>query len=239
MELLLIAALTLLASVIGTISGFGISTIMVSSLVLFLPLPTTLLLVAVIHWFNDVWKLLLFKSGINWKIILSFGLPGIIASYFGALLVFKVPADLLTRLLGIFLIFYTLLLYIKPTFKIPATSTSAATGGALSGFLAGIIGISGGIRAAFLSAFNLPKEVYIFTTGAIAFIIDVVRIGTYLNGGIRIESSLLFGLLVFIPTSFAGAALGKKIVSIIPQQKFRLVIAFFILLASIKLVVLP
>ncbi|MDD2341139.1 MAG: sulfite exporter TauE/SafE family protein, partial [Methanosarcina sp.] len=63
-EITYIALLTLLASLIGTLAGFGISTIMVPVLLIVLPLPQTLLLVGIIHWFNDIWKLLLFWEGI-------------------------------------------------------------------------------------------------------------------------------------------------------------------------------
>ena len=43
-EVIYIALLTLLASLIGTMAGFGISTIMVPVLLIVLPLPQTLLL---------------------------------------------------------------------------------------------------------------------------------------------------------------------------------------------------
>ena len=77
-EIIFIALLTLLASVIGTLAGFGISTIMVPILLIVFPLPQTLLLVGIIHWFNDIWKMLLFRKGIRWNLFLAFGLPGIL-----------------------------------------------------------------------------------------------------------------------------------------------------------------
>jgi len=239
MDILTITLLTFVASLVGTVSGFGISTILVSTLVLALPLSTTLLLVAVIHLCNDVWKMTLFQSGANWKIILSFGVPGIFSSFVGAAIFLNLPTPLLVRTLGMFLAAYALFLFVKPSFRVSATIGSAMAGGAVSGFLAGLIGISGGLRAAFLSAFNLPKAVYLFTAGAIAFGIDITRIGTYLAGNIRIEQPLLAGLLLFIPSSFIGARLGEKIVTKIPQTHFRFVIAGFLLLVAIKLVIWP
>ena len=72
--------LTLISATVGTMTGFGTSTIMVPTLALFLPLPQVLLFVGIIHWFGNVWKMLLFKEGFNWKLILLFGLPGVIVS---------------------------------------------------------------------------------------------------------------------------------------------------------------
>ncbi len=56
LDIIYIALLTMLASIIGTLAGFGISTIMVLILLTIFPLSQTLLLAGIIHWFNDVWK---------------------------------------------------------------------------------------------------------------------------------------------------------------------------------------
>ena len=50
----------------------------------------------------------------------------------------------------------------------PQTNATALTGGALYGMSAGIFfGVGGAVRGAFLVTYDLPKEVYIFTAGAI------------------------------------------------------------------------
>lgn len=237
--IVLIALLTLVASFVGTLSGFGSSTVMVPVLLLFFPFPETLLFAGILHWFNDVWKITLFKKGIRWKIILSFGIPGILLSYLGARLIFSAPEELLSQILGGFLIGYSLFLIMHRRFKVKAGVLTAGVGGSLSGFFAGIFGLGGAIRSAFLAAFNLPKSVYIATAGAIAFVIDSVRVGTYLIEGAQLRSYLWIGLLLFIPMSYAGALLAKKTVTKIPQKYFRAVIALFLLLAGMKFLMFP
>ena len=54
METIYITLLTLFASIIGTITGFGTSTIMIPILVMFFPPVETIFLVAIIHWFGGV-----------------------------------------------------------------------------------------------------------------------------------------------------------------------------------------
>ena len=76
--ILLLTMLSLFASSVGTLTGFGTSTIMVPVLLLRYSLPETLLFVGVIHWFGDIWKMIFFKKGIRWNLILGFGVPGII-----------------------------------------------------------------------------------------------------------------------------------------------------------------
>jgi uncharacterized membrane protein YfcA len=212
---------------------------MTPALLLFLSLPQTLLLVAVIHWFGSIWQLLLFRKGIRWRLILAFGAPGMIASFIGASISLELPEGILSRILGGFLIIYVLFILANPHFKLRESMATASAGGASYGFLAGIFGIGGAVRSIFLSAFDLPKAVYIATSGAIALAIDSTRIAAYIAGGSSLESSILSGLFVFITASLIGAIIGKKVVDRIPQERFRLFIAGFILLAGLKLAIFP
>ena len=238
-EIIYISLLTLLASIIGTLAGFGISTVMVPLLLIILPLPQTLLLVGIIHWFNDIWKILLFREGIRWKLFLAFGLPGIFTSFLGSSLFLRISREILSRTLGVFLIAYVLFIVFNQTFKLNQRLSVAVSGGALTGFFAGIFGIGGEINAVALSAFNLEKAVYVTTAGAISFMIDSTRIATYVRGGIGLEPAILAGFLIFIPLSLIGVMIGKRGIEKIPQEKFRNFVAVFIFLFGLKLVLLP
>ncbi len=238
-EVIYIALITLLASLIGTMAGFGISTIMVPILLIIFPLPQTLLLVGIVHWFNDIWKILLFRKGIRLKLLLAFGLPGIFASFLGSSLSLRISREILSRALGVFLIAYVIFIIFNRTFKLSQKLSVAISGGTLTGFFAGIFGIGGEINAVALSAFNLEKAVYVATAGAIAFMIDSTRIVTYIQGGTRLDPVLVSGFLIFIPVSLIGAMIGKIGIEKIPQEKFRNFVAVFIFLFGLKLVLFP
>jgi len=238
MEIPLILFLVIIASGIGTMTGFGTSTIMVPIMLLFYPVPQTLFFVGIIHFFGNVWKLLLFRKGVQWRLILSFGIPGIVATYIGASLVFDISVLVLSRILGSFLIIYVVYLFAKSSFKVKPSLIFGACGGAISGFLAGVFGIGGAVRGLFLTAFDLPKAVYIATAGSIALFIDATRLTTYFSKGARLPTLLLYGLPLFIPTSFLGAAIAKRIVDKIPQEHFRKIVAVFLLMMGIKLLLL-
>lgn len=239
MEIFYIAILTFAASIVGTMTGFGSSTIMIPILIVFLPPVETIFLVAIIHWFGEIWKIVLFRQGLNLKLIISFSIIGLLASYFGASISVDFDEKILLSLLGGFLTAYAIFLLIKLKFKVKAGAVTALTGGALSGFFSGMFGMGGTIRGAFLSAFNLPKAVYIATSGAIGMICDVARIITYWENDVTLPNRLWYGLIVFILVSFFGAKFAKKIINKIPQGKFRIVIAVFLLLIGIKLLVYP
>ena len=142
-QTVLLATFTFLAAIVGTVSGFGISTIMIPVMTLFYPLSTVLLFVAIIHFCGDIWKIVFFKKGANWKLIAVFGIPGIIMSYLGASITLTVSSIFLKKLLGIFLMLYVVYLFMKQKWKIPRTNISSIAGGSLSGFFAGIFGVGG------------------------------------------------------------------------------------------------
>jgi uncharacterized protein len=239
MDIALIAGLTLLASAVGTATGFGTSTIMVPALAAFLPLSQVLLLVGVIHWFGNLWKLLLFRSGARWRLILLFGVPGLVATVLGGLMVFRAPEVLLKRIFGAFLFAYVVMILVKPRFRIPQTAATAIAGGAGYGFSAGIFGVGGAIRGAFLAAYDLPKAVYIFTAGAIGLVVDSGRIVTYISQGAELEPRLLYALPLFIPISLLGAMGAERIVNRVPQRWFRTIVAVALALVAAQLLVAP
>lgn len=238
MDIFLIAILSLVAGGVGTITGFGTATIMVPMLLFTYSLPETLLLSGIVHWFGNLWKIGFFWGGIRWKLILSFGIPGLLLTWIGASLVYSISQEALAPILGISLMLYTVFIYFNQSFKLPANNFVAFSGGAISGFMCGIFGVGGAIRGAFLSAFDLPKAVYIATAGFIGLIIDSGRLIRYLIEGTTISSLPLWSLPMFVAASFVGALLAKQVVDKIPQQKFRLVVMAFLFAVALRYIFL-
>lgn len=234
-----LALLTLAGGAVGTATGFGTSTIMIPVMTMFLPLPVALLFVGIIHLCGDIWKIVLFRRGVQWKLVLGFGLAGIAASYGGARLS-AVAVDLpLRQILGAFLLVYVAFLLLKRQWALPKTTTTAVAGGGLSGLFAGFFGVGGAVRGAFLAAFDLPKEVYVFTSGVIALFVDLTRISTYMWDGTRLSRDLWIALAVCIPVSLIAAVLAKKLLTRLPQKQFRVFVCVFLAMVALKLVLWP
>lgn len=160
-------------------------------------------------------------------------------SMVGGFLVFQAPEEVLSRVLGAFLLAYVVFILVKGRFKLPETTATALLGGALYGLIAGVFGVGGAVRGAFLAAYDLPKEVYIFTAGAIGLAIDTGRLATYWWQGAQLDDRLLWGLLLFVPVSFVGAKVAERIVERIPQERFRAVIATLLALIAPEAACLP
>ncbi len=235
--ILLISILTGFASIIAFISGFGLSTIMTSFLVFVLPVSTIIILVAPIHCAHSLWKVVLYRSYVNWYVTLIFGIPAMAASYLGASLIHYAYHDYFSRGLGLFLMSYALILWLRPSFRLDPSYPLLIIIGIITGFSAGIFGIRGAIRAVALSAYDLKKEVYIATTGMISLFVDTIRMITYwFSGSLELlDMKLRVGLMIFILISFVGAVIGRLIVDHIPQRIFRPIVAGFIFVVGLKL----
>jgi len=86
------------AEVIGTMAGFGSSTIFLPIALFFFDFRTALVLVAIFH-----------ISGLNKRILLIFGIPSIILTVIGALLVNYISQNILKFILGLFLLVYVII----------------------------------------------------------------------------------------------------------------------------------
>jgi len=169
---------------------------------------------------------------LNKRILLIFGIPSIILTVIGALLVNYISQNILKFILGLFLLVYVIISW-KKGFSVKSTRTNLITGGSLSGFFAGLIGTGGALRGAFLTSLKLDKSIYIATAAAISLAVDITRIPIYLANGFLPRNLLYFIPLLFI-LAIAGSFVGKKIVHKIPQKKFRKFVLFVIGIVSLK-----
>lgn len=224
-----------IAAIGATLAGFGSSTLLIPVAIMFMDLKTAVLLVACFHLFNNSFKIKMFWNKIDFKIFLLFGIPSIIFAFIGATLISIIPIGIVKRILAIFLITFSIYSFIKPKFAIKETKTTAIIGGGLSGFLAGLVGLGGAIRSIFLIVFNLPKEVYIATSAAIAFVIDLTRIPTYLFTGITQDRSYYILLPFLLISAYFGVKIGKVLLGKISQSIFKRIVLIALLLVGIKL----
>ena len=225
----------LVAEIVGTMAGFGSSTIFLPIALFFYDFRTALILVAVFHISGNIGRIAFFRNGFDLKMLLRFGLPSVIMTLAGALLVQYVSQPLLKFVLGVFLFLYVAFSLWKPDFKAKPGLRNSLAGGSLSGFFAGLIGTGGALRGAFLNSFDLEKSVYISTAAAISLAVDITRIPVYLSNGYLPRELLIFLPFLFL-VAIAGSFIGKKIVGKIPQIIFRKFVLVCIGLVSIKFI---
>jgi len=224
-----------IAEILGTVAGFGSSTIFLPLALLFFDFKTALVLVAFFHIVGNIGRISFFKKGLDKTLLIKFGIPSVILTLIGALLVSYIPQNTLKGILGAFLIIYALYSLWKENFRIKASTATAIVGGGLSGFLAGLIGTGGASRGAFLTGFGLPKDKYISTAAAMALAVDLTRIPVYLNEGF-LQRQYYWYLPVLFILAFAGSFTGKQIVKRFPYAVFRKIVLIAILLVGAKFI---
>jgi len=225
-----------LSEVIGTMAGFGSSTIFLPLSSYFVDFKTALALVAIFHLFGNISRLAFFRHGLDKKVLLLFGVPSFAFSLIGATLVGDLSQTILKLVLGIFLISICAVFLVRPKLAFPSSPKSLAIGGGVSGFIVGLIGTGGALRAAFLTGLKIDKAKYIATAAVIALGTDATRIPSYVSHGFLPES-----YYYYIPILFAiavgGSFVGRKIVNKIDQEKFKKMVLVAVILASIKFII--
>lgn len=196
---------------------------------------TALVLVAVSHIAGNAGAVVFFRHNLDKKLILLFGVPGVILTIFGAYFVTYISQNTLQVFLGVFLLIFSIYSLLKPNFKVSADPKNTIIGGSLSGLLQGLMGIGGPLRGAFLISYGLKKYRYIATLAVIAVAIDLTRIPIYLANNL-LEPQYYYYIPPLIIIGVLGSYTGKKIVNRIPQNIFKKIVLIAIAATSVLLI---
>jgi uncharacterized membrane protein YfcA len=231
-EYSLFFVLALIAEIIGTVSGFGSSILFVPIASMFFDFKIVLGITAVFHVFSNLSKIGMFRKGIDKNIVLKLGIPAVILVIIGALLTTYIPQKTTELIMSFILIFLAIFLLLNQRFALKKTNTNLYLGGAISGFLAGLIGTGGAIRGLTLIAFSLEKNIFIATSAVIDLGVDSSRAIVYIaNGYFLKEHLILLPFLILI--SLLGTWLGKKILNYTSQNVFRYVVLGVVTITAI------
>jgi uncharacterized membrane protein YfcA len=109
--------------------------------------------------------------------------------------------------------------------------------GAVSGAFGGMVGNQGGIRAAALLGFDVPKEAFVATATAIALFVDAARLPVYLATEWR-DILRIWPLIVTATIAVViGTAFGTRTLGRVPQAVFRRVIAVFLIVLGLYMAI--
>lgn len=232
MDIVIISITAFCAALLTFFSGFGLGTILTPIFVLFFPIEEAIALTAIVHFFNNIFKLFLVGRNADKQVLLRFGIPAVIAAFVGAWLLIHLSglSPLFTYSLGQkvftvypvkFIIAIVLIIFacmdLIPYFdNIRFGKEKLPLGGFLSGFFGGLSGNQGALRSAFLIKAGLSKEAFIGTTVVVSTFVDMTRLSVYstkiLNSNILENSHIILAAtLAGIAGSYLGNLLLKKV----------------------------
>jgi uncharacterized membrane protein YfcA len=242
MEIILVALVALIASVLTFFTGFGLGTLLTPAFMVFFPVDIAIGLTAVVHLLNNLFKLLLVGKNADKSVLLKFGIPAIIFSFAGAYLLTLIPErePLLVHhwfggyypvysiklIIAILLLIFSIMDIAPAMKKVNISSKFIPIGGALSGFFGGLSGHQGALRSAFLIKSGLTKEAFIGTTVILSCFVDITRLTVY---GSKLTTDILSENILWIISAtlaaFLGAYIGNKIFKKAPIKFIENIVA--------------
>lgn len=232
---ILILGITLIASILTLLTGFGIGTILTPVFLLFFDVKTSILMVAVVHGLTNLFKVILFRQHIDWRIIRRFGLLSMIGAVIGGMLQIVIYSDAIKVALGMVLIFLGIQVYLPRLQQLRVPRRMDIVGGFASGLLGGLVGNQGAIRSAYLINYPINKQAFIATAALIACLVDLTRIPVYLAGYGQILIPHMALLSAVVATAYLGTLIGKRLVAYLSLERFRKIVAGMIALSGLFL----
>jgi uncharacterized membrane protein YfcA len=206
---LLFFVIALLAATVASISGFGAATLTVPFLAWIIDIKQAIILVAFFHGFSSLFKLVQLRKSVDVWSFLWYGIPAAVTAIIGAYFLDIIAPKAIGLGIGVFLILFAVSSLLNVSWKLPERKTVLITGGIISGFISGLIGLGGAIRGAFLITTGQNKETYIATSAAIALITDIARAATYIIRD-TLDSRYYWFIPVLLVISYIGTWLGGK-----------------------------
>jgi len=239
--------ISLITAVLTFYSGFGLGTILLPILSIFLPIEWAVACTAIVHLINNLVKLTLNFRNTHWKIALTFITTAIPFAFIGShlftwLLIepetiyFSIGKWALQTLpykifIGSLMILFAIVEWFPENKKPTFSSKWLMLGGALSGFFGGLSGHQGALRSAFFIRTTMNKKQIIATGIIVACCIDITRLFIYpIHWQTLIEGPFSTFLWMAISGAAIGTIAGQFLIEKITIQSLKHIIAISLLI---------
>lgn len=252
MEIVIVSIVAFVVAILTFFSGFGLGTILTPVMMIFFPVEVAISLTGVVHFSNNIFKLILVGKNVNKEVLLRFGIPAVIFAFIGAFLLVKIPnieplhsyqlfgktfEIFPVKLIVAFFIMFFAVVDLIPYFNnLQFNKNKLPIGGALSGFFGGLTGAQGALRSAFLIRAGLSKEAFVGTTVVISSFVDFTRLSVYATRIMHLDLKENLPLLFCATLSaMAGAFIGNQLLKKVTLTFLQVSVAVLLLLLSIAL----
>lgn len=201
---------TFFAAALTVPAGFGLST-MITPIVLLLMGPhEAVAVVAIVHGAHNAGKYFTLRESVNYSAFRHYGIWLVIGSIIGATLQNSVPQEPLLALIGVFLILLPLLTLSESWTGYRLPEANDRLGGFGSGFMGGLSGHQGALRAMFLTRRLPDKMVYAATASVLALCVDLSRIPVYIFFRPEEISEHFMLTIILVVSALLGVKTGKR-----------------------------
>ena len=253
MELFWVSLAALLASCLTFFSGFGLGTLLMPVVALFLPVEVAIAVTAIVHLANNLFKLALVGKKADCSVVWRFGAPAVLAALLGAWLLNMLSGlptlfeyhwlgrefavSVVKFIIGVLILAFVWL-ELSPRFaKMSFDARYLPLGGALSGFFGGLSGHQGAFRSMFLIKSGLDSQRFIATGVVLAVLVDVARMLVYGWSFSANTANVQWTMVLSASFSaFVGAYLGAKLLHKVTLRTIQRLVSVLLVLIGLGLV---
>ena len=253
MELFWVSLAALLASCLTFFSGFGLGTLLMPVVALFLPVEVAIAVTAIVHLANNLFKLALVGKKADCSVVWRFGAPAVLAALLGAWLLNMLSGlptlfeyqwlgrefavSVVKFIIGVLILAFVWL-ELSPRFaKMSFDARYLPLGGALSGFFGGLSGHQGAFRSMFLIKSGLDSQRFIATGVVLAVLVDVARMLVYGWSFSANTANVQWTMVLSASFSaFVGAYLGAKLLHKVTLRTIQRLVSVLLVLMGLGLV---
>ena len=173
--------LIIVGLIAGTLSGsvgFGGGMILLPVITYFYGVEVAVPVSTIAQMMSNLSRAAMGWRQIQWKQVLWFFIPALPFTAFGAFGFSIVDKTIMTRILCVFLIVFSIM-KVKGKLHLPKGRKTMLIGGGLTGFINGMLGISGPLSSAVFLTLELSPVAYIVSEATAAAAMHIVKAVTY------------------------------------------------------------
>ncbi|HWK53463.1 MAG TPA: sulfite exporter TauE/SafE family protein [Hyphomicrobiales bacterium] len=235
LELLMLFVAAFAAAAISGAAGFGGALLLLPLLVATVGATHAVPLLTIAQLIGNLSRVGFGFSEIHWKPVVLFLAGAIPLSVLGALSFVQLPNDVVTRALGVAILLFVALQYFG-VLKLKGGAILLVAGGAVVGFLSGLVGSAGPLGAAIFFSLGLPPVAYIASEATTALVMHGVKTVVYqqyivLSCDLWLLAVLMGGAMIL------GTWSAKRIIERMDRKMFRQFVAILLVVIAGYMVV--
>jgi len=221
---------------------------------IFFPLEIAIAMTAMVHFANNVFKVILLGRQAAPSVLIRFGIPAVLCAFVGAVILgwlSEMPAIFeyvafghsmqvspVKLIVGLLILVFVFLELSKWLSAIELDKKYLPYGGAVSGFFGGLSGHQGAFRSMFLLKAGLSKEQFVATGVMLAIMVDVSRMLIY-GWQISGQAQAINWPLVAAASgaAFVGAFVGARLLKKLTIKSIQVAVAMLLVVVSLGLIV--
>ena len=233
---MLIALIIFLATFVQSSMGFGLALISMPLLVTILGIQTAAPLVAVVAMIAEMTILLRYRHALNIRAFARLTAAAIVAIPIGIFALRQLDENIITTILGIILIVYSLYVLFRPSFPQLAHPVWAYGFGFVAGLLGGAYNTSGPPVIVYGNCRCWPPEEFKSNLQGFFVVLGFFTIGVHAVSG-NLNSAVWENLLLALPGIALGLIAGFALSKRINADQFRKIVLLLLIVLGFFLII--